>query len=289
MQGDRSGRAWARRALAARLRRVAGEGSWRLAYQPVVELASGRTVGAEALLRWPEDVRGEVEAGRFIPLSEELGLISALGAWVVAELSRRCASWRAEGLLDAMTTLTFNLSPSELWHPALMDRLASLQDATGRGDLLVAEITESSLSMDPARACAILQDIRELGIRVALDDFGTGYSSLARLQHLPIDVLKIDRSFLDGVEHDPRARSIVSAMIRLALGLDIVPLAEGIETGAQLRFVSDQGCPLGQGFLFDPAISAVSFAEGMLLGYPGFFGHPSEGAIHEGVGVAVVR
>ena len=188
-----------------------------------------------------------------------------------------------------MTTLTFNLSPSELWHSALMDRLASLRDATGRGDLLVAEITESSLSMDPARACAILQGIRELGIRVALDDFGTGYSSLARLQHLPIDVLNIDRSFLDGVEQDPRARSIVSAMLRLALGLDIVPLAEGIETQAQLRFVTDQGCTLGQGFLFGPAIPAGSFAEGMLLGPPRFCGHPSEGAIHEGVGVAVVR
>jgi EAL domain-containing protein (putative c-di-GMP-specific phosphodiesterase class I) len=273
----------------ARLRRVAGEGSWRLAYQPVVELATGRTVGAEALLRWPEDPRGQVEPSRFIPLAEDLGLAPALGAWVVAELSRRCRSWRADGLLDAMTTLTFNLSPSELWHPALKDRLAALRDAAGRGDLLVAEITESSLSMDPARACLTLQDIRELGIRVALDDFGTGYSSLARLQHLPIDVLKIDRSFLDGVELDPRARSIVTAMIRLALGLDIVPLAEGIETDAQLRFVTEQGCTLGQGFLFDPAIPAGRFAAGMSLGSPGFCGHPSEGAFHEGVGVAVVR
>ena len=247
--------------LASRLRRATREGAWRLAYQPIVELVLGRTVGAESLLRWPDDGQGEVEPSRFIPMAEELGLISALGSWVIGELTERCRQWGAAGVLDQMTALSFNLSPRELWHPALMDRLSSLRDVTGRDDLLVIEITESSLTMDPARVLDTLKEIKDLGIRVALDDFGTGYSSLSRLQHLPIDVLKIDRSFLADVAHDASARAIVRSMIRLTHSLGMVPLAEGIETQEQLAFVTDHGCALAQGYLFGKAVPATSFVE----------------------------
>ena len=245
--------------LASRLRRAVREESWQLAYQPIVELVLGRIVGAEALLRWPDDGQGEIEPGRFIPMAEELGLISALGGWVITELTERCRQWRAAGVLDAMTALTFNLSPRELWHPALMERLSTLRAVTGREDLLVAEITESSLTMDPMRVEATLAEIRNLGIRVALDDFGTGYSSLSRLKRLPIDVLKIDRSFIADVEHDASARAIVRSMIRLTHSLGMVPLAEGIETEGQLAFVTDHGCALAQGYLFSPAVPAEAF------------------------------
>jgi diguanylate cyclase (GGDEF)-like protein/PAS domain S-box-containing protein len=249
--------------LASRLRRAAREGSWQLAYQPIVELVLGRTVGAESLLRWPDDGLGEIDPGRFIPMAEELGLISTLGGWVITELTERCRQWEAEGVLNQMTALSFNLSPRELWHPALMERLAALRDATGRNDLLVIEITESSLTMDPVRVKTILREIRDLGIRVALDDFGTGYSSLSRLQHLPIDVLKIDRTFVQDVAHDASARSIVRSMIRLTHSLGMVPLAEGIETVEQLGFITDHGCALAQGYLFGRAMPADVFTAGL--------------------------
>ena len=245
--------------LASRLRRAARDASWQLAYQPIVELVLGRTVGAESLLRWPDDGQGEIDPARFIPMAEELGLISALGGWVIAELTERCRQWGAAGVLDEMTALSFNLSPRELWHPALMERLSALRDVTGRDDLLVIEITESSLTMDPVRAQETLEEIRGLGIRVALDDFGTGYSSLSRLQHLPIDVLKIDRAFLVDVATDASARAIVRSMIRLTHSLGMVPLAEGIETHEQLEFVTDHGCVLAQGFLFGKAVPADAF------------------------------
>lgn len=245
--------------LASRLRRAARDEAWQLAYQPIVELVLGRTVGAESLLRWPDDGQGEVDPGRFIPMAEEMGLISALGGWVIAELTERCRKWSAEGVLDQMTALSFNLSPRELWHPALMERLSNLRDVTGRNDLLVIEITESSLTMDPVRVESTLKEVRELGIRVALDDFGTGYSSLSRLKRLPIDVLKIDRTFLVDVETDASARAIVRSMIRLTHSLGMVPLAEGIETQGQLEFVTDHGCALAQGYLFGRAVPADTF------------------------------
>ena len=241
--------------LASSLRRAARDGSWTLAHQPIVELVLGRAIGAESLLRWHDPVHGDVEPRRFIAMAEELGLISNLGAWVIERLTTLCRTWADAGVLDEMRMLTYNLSPRELWHPALMDRLEELRDAAGRDGLIAVEITESSLMMDPARASSTLRDIRDLGIRIALDDFGTGYSSLSRLQSLPIDLVKIDRTFLGDV-NDPSARSIVQAMIRLANALEMVTVAEGIETMEQLRFVTDLGCPLAQGRLFSDAIPA---------------------------------
>jgi diguanylate cyclase (GGDEF)-like protein/PAS domain S-box-containing protein len=245
--------------MASRLRKTANDGAWELHYQPIVELVTGATVGAEALLRWNDPVHGSVEPGVFIPLAEELGLISSVGTWVVDELTRQCASWRDQGLLDQLSCVTFNVSPRELWHPALAERLDRLVAAVGRPDLLVLEITESALGMDPERAQAVLQDLRRRGVRIALDDFGTGFSSLARLRSLPIDVVKIDRGFLQDIEFDTSARSVLRSIIRLALSLGMVPLAEGVETVDQLEYVAQEGCPLVQGHLFRPAIDAASF------------------------------
>jgi diguanylate cyclase (GGDEF)-like protein/PAS domain S-box-containing protein len=245
--------------LASRLRRAAGEGAWELHYQPIIELVTGATVGAEALLRWNDPVHGSVEPSVFIPMAEELGLISTVGGWVVDELTRQCTLWREEGLLDRLSCVTFNVSPRELWHPALAARLEGLVAAVGRPDVLVLEITESALGMDPGRAQAVLQDIRRRGVRIALDDFGTGFSSLARLRSLPIDVVKIDRGFVQDVEADPSARSVLRSVIRLALSLGMVPLAEGVETPAQLDYVMQEGCPLVQGHLFRPAIAPDEF------------------------------
>ena len=247
--------------LASRLRRAASEGAWELHYQPIVELVTGATVGAEALLRWNDPVHGQVEPNVFIPMAEELGLISTVGGWVVDELTRQCSLWREAGLLDRLSCVTFNVSPRELWHPALTERLDRLVAAVGRPDLLVLEITESALGMDPERAQAVLQDLRRRGVRIALDDFGTGFSSLTRLRNLPIDIVKIDRGFLEDVETDASARSVLRSVIRLALSLGMVPLAEGVETIDQLEYVTQEGCPLVQGHLFRPAIDAASFTD----------------------------
>jgi len=247
--------------MTSRLRKAANDGTWELHYQPIIELVTGATVGAEALLRWDDPVLGSVEPSVFIPMAEELGLISSVGSWVVDELTRQCSMWREEGLLDRLSCVTFNVSPRELWHPALAERLGRLVMAVGRPDLLVLEITESALGMDPDRAQAILQDLRRRGVRIALDDFGTGFSSLTRLRSLPIDIVKIDRGFLQDIEADVSARSVLRSVIRLALSLGMVPLAEGVETIDQLEYVTREGCPLVQGHLFRPAIDARAFTD----------------------------
>jgi EAL domain-containing protein (putative c-di-GMP-specific phosphodiesterase class I) len=193
-------------------------------------------------------------------MAEELGLISELSGWMIERLTRCCEEWHERGVLASMTVLSCNLSPRELWHPSLLDRVARLRAAARRDGLIVVEITESSLMMDPARAKETLEQVRELGIRVALDDFGTGFSSLSRLQTLPIDIVKIDRTFLGEID-DPSARAVVQAMIRLSSALGMVAVAEGIETVDQLRWVRELGCSLAQGFLFGEAVPADEFAD----------------------------
>ena len=247
-------------ALASDLRRAARDGAWALMHQPIVELVTGRSVGGEALLRWPDPDHRDVEPRRFIAIAEELGLISDLSGWMIERLARSCDEWHERGMLHDMSVLSCNLSPRELWHPSLLDRLARLRDAARRDGLIVVEITESSLMMDPARAKEMLERVRGLGIRIALDDFGTGFSSLSRLQSLPIDIVKIDRTFLGDIG-DPSAGAIVQAMIRLTSALGMVAIAEGIETVDQLRWVRDLGCSLAQGFLFSEAVPADEFAE----------------------------
>jgi EAL domain-containing protein (putative c-di-GMP-specific phosphodiesterase class I) len=177
-----------------------------------------------------------------------MGLISTIGSWIVGELETQLRAWRADGTLEHLATVTTNVSPRQLWHPALLEMFGRLVDAAGRRDLIVLEITESALGMDPGRALTTLEEVRALGARVALDDFGTGYSSLSRLRSLPIDIVKIDRSFMEDIDVDPSARSVLKSMIRLIGSLEMVPLVEGIETAAQLEFVRDEGCVLAQGY-----------------------------------------
>jgi len=245
--------------LASALRRAPRDGSLALRYQPIVELVSDRTVGAESLIRWsgPE---GWMEAGGFIPLAEDIGLISQIGEWVLGELRRQCVEWHRQGLFDAIGFLSFNLSPRELWHPSLLRSLAALVEVVGKPKVLTLEVTESAIGMDPDRAAETLGAASEMGYLIALDDFGTGYSSLSRLRSLPIDVVKIDRTFLDGAEDDRRARSLLRSTVRLANGLGMVPLVEGVETPAQRDAVVAAGCTLAQGHLFAAAVDADAFA-----------------------------
>jgi EAL domain-containing protein (putative c-di-GMP-specific phosphodiesterase class I) len=211
-------------------------------------------VGVEALLRWADPNGGLVPPGDFIPLAEEMGLIEVIGDWVVEELTRQDGFWRAEGL---DLELSFNLSPRQLWQPDVAEKILTRLEAGGvEPTRVVVEITESTAMTDPDRTQRILWDLHSRGLRLAIDDFGTGYSSLSRLKHLPVDILKVDRSFVRDVAEDHEAGSMVRAIIQLADGLGMTPLAEGIETFDEWRFLLGHGCRLGQGYFFARPVPA---------------------------------
>jgi diguanylate cyclase (GGDEF)-like protein/PAS domain S-box-containing protein len=250
-----------------RLRKAVESQRWTLYYQPVVELSSGRMVGVEALIRWIEPDGTMVPPSDFIPLAEELGLIEAIGDWVVRELVHQVRAWH-ELAIDL--EVGFNLSPRQFWQPDLAERIVG-QIATGGIDAsrVMVEVTESSAMMDPDRAQAILDELHRAGLAIAIDDFGTGYSSLSRLRDMPVKVLKIDRSFVRDVHADPAAASIVSAFLELARGLGISTLAEGIETEEELAFLRERGCAYGQGFLFSRPVPPEEIIAYTFGGIPG--------------------
>jgi diguanylate cyclase (GGDEF)-like protein/PAS domain S-box-containing protein len=247
-----------------RLRRAVELRHWMLHYQPIVDLATGGMVGVEALLRW-RDPDGEViPPNEFIPLAEELGLIETISGWVVEELVRQDQAWRAEGI---DVEVGFNLSSRQLWQPDLAETIVSkLAAGNTEPNRVVVEITETSAMRDPDRAQWVLWELHDAGLRLAIDDFGTGYSSLWRLRALPVDVLKIDRSFVSGVDGEPQSASIVRAFIQLAHALGKQTLAEGIETEGERRFLVDQGCLLGQGYLFSRPVPPEEITRRVLAG-----------------------
>jgi diguanylate cyclase (GGDEF)-like protein/PAS domain S-box-containing protein len=252
---DETAETLGRLSLSTRLRKAVENQHWELHYQPVVDLADASVVGAEALIRWNDPTGGLVPPGDFIPLAEEMGLIEVIGDWVVEEMARQDAEWRAEGL---DLELSFNLSPRQLWQPDIATRILSRLDEGGVDPTkIVVEVTESTAMTDPDRTLRILLDLHARGLRIAIDDFGTGYSSLSRLKHMPVDILKIDRSFVREVNADAQAGSMVQAIIQLANGLGMTPLAEGIETEAEWKFLADRGCRLAQGFYFCRPVPAA--------------------------------
>jgi diguanylate cyclase (GGDEF)-like protein/PAS domain S-box-containing protein len=252
-----------------RLRKAVESQRWALHYQPVLELATGRMVGVEALIRWIEPDGTMVPPIEFIPLAEELGLIELIGDWVVRELVYQAQAWRE---LDIDLEIGFNLSPRQFWQPDLPERILSrIIDGGIDPSRVVVEITETSAMMDPDRAQEILWQLDKGGLKIAIDDFGTGYSSLSRLREMPVSVLKIDRSFVSHADTDRQSASIVSAFLELARGLDMTTLAEGIETEAELAFLKHRGCQLGQGFLFSkpvPPEEIIAYALGGLPNAP---------------------
>ncbi|MDP9295616.1 MAG: bifunctional diguanylate cyclase/phosphodiesterase, partial [Actinomycetota bacterium] len=243
-----------RLSFSTRLRKAVESRHWVLHYQPVVDLTRGDMVGVEALLRWQDPNGGLIPPGEFIPLAEEMGLIEVIGDWVLEEMCRQDQEWRSDGLNLEMS---FNLSPRQLWHPDVVEKIVRPLEASGTDpSSIVIEITESTAMTDPERTQRILWELHAKGFRIALDDFGTGYSSLSRLKHLPVDILKIDRSFVRDVAADPEAGSMVRAIIQLAHGLGMSPLAEGVETEQEWRFLTDHGCRLGQGYHFSRPVPA---------------------------------
>jgi diguanylate cyclase (GGDEF)-like protein/PAS domain S-box-containing protein len=232
-------------AMTGRLRRAIEDGRLVLHYQPLVDLESGAIVGVEALVRWQDGIR-LVMPGDFIPLAERTGLIGPMSKWVIAEACRQNRAWRDAGI-DLYVSV--NLPPT-FWEPAAMGEVVETIESYGLPlDRMMIEITESAFMNAPHRNEPVLAEIHGRGLRLAIDDFGTGYSSLGRLTQMAVTTLKIERSFIADLSED-HARVLVSTMIRMAEGLGLQPLAEGIETEEQRTFLLEQGCPLGQGYLF---------------------------------------
>ena len=239
--------------MAGRLRRAVERSQLTLHYQPLVALESGEIVGAEALLRWFDDDRGLVMPGDFIPLAERTGLIGPISEWVIEEACRQSAQWRSQGL-DLYVSVNL---PAVFWQPTAMRQvLATIERFGLSADRMMVEITESTVMADTLRSEPIIAELHERGLRLAIDDFGTGHSSLSRLNQMLVTTLKIDRSFIADLPHDASAAVLVSTIIQLARNLGLHPLAEGIETEEQRRFLVEHGCPLGQGFLFSRAVPA---------------------------------
>jgi diguanylate cyclase (GGDEF)-like protein/PAS domain S-box-containing protein len=244
-----------RLSMTSRLRRAVAEEHWVLHYQPILDLSDGHVVGVEALVRWQDPNGGLVAPGEFIPLAEELGLIEAIGDWVIDEMAQQQAAWTSQGL---DLEVSFNLSPRQMWSAQLAEKVLGKISAAGVDPgKIVVEITESTAMADPDRTLKILSELHAWGLTLAIDDFGTGYSSLARLKHMPVDILKIDQAFVRNVDRDIGLAGMVRAMIQLAQSLNMVPLAEGIETQGELIFLRANGCRLAQGFLFARPVPAA--------------------------------
>ena len=236
--------------LEAALRQAVPQGQLQLVYQPKVDLAEGRVTGFEALARWTHPHHGAVEPARFIPLAEESGLISEIGEWVLREACSQLGRWRRESDEARGLRVWVNVSARQLTEPRLP---AVVQDALEGAGLepsaLGLEITESAVADEGLSLDALLR-LKAIGVRIALDDFGTGYSSLARLKNLPVDVIKIDRSFVSGLTFSPQDRGIVRSIIELSAALGISNVAEGVETAEQRAVLHELGCRYGQGYLF---------------------------------------
>jgi diguanylate cyclase (GGDEF)-like protein len=240
-----------------RLRRAVERDELVLHYQPVMDLDAGRMVGVEALVRWQDAEHGLVQPGEFIPVAERIGMIGPISQWVVERACRQAHEWRTAGL-DLQVAI--NLPPI-LWQPSMLRRLTRTAQTFGiAARQLMIEITESAAMTDPDRTTGILRELHERGFGVAIDDFGTGYSSLSRLKQMPVTTIKIDRSFIRDLPGDPHSATMVAAIIGLAHTLGLVPLAEGIETPEQLRFLTERGCPLGQGYHFSRPVPAGEIA-----------------------------
>jgi diguanylate cyclase (GGDEF)-like protein/PAS domain S-box-containing protein len=250
--------------LKADLEEAIAAGQFELHYQPIVDLRGGRLVGLEALVRWRHPERGLVAPAEFIPAAEESGLIIPLGRFVLETACRQMTAWDAAGLATERLGLSVNVSTHQLEDPGFPETLhAVLAESRFEAPRLTLEITESALMDDIDASAATLQHLKTLGLRLAIDDFGTGYSSLSYLERLPIDVLKIDRSFIAALRHGSEVPVLVRSIIKLGQTLRMDVLAEGIEREEQLVRLRELGCRLGQGFYFSPPVPA-SGAEAVL-------------------------
>lgn len=231
-----------------------------IAWQPIVNMTTGVVVGAEALVRWDHPVRGVISPGAFIPVAEETGMISPIGDRVVEVAIASIGRWRAEGQVADDFGISINISPHQFGTMGLVERIAGLLDAHDvPAKCIHLEITENVVLRNAERTLPIFAELKRLGVGLYLDDFGTGYSSMSYLTRLPLDVMKIDRSFVARATEQPIEREVVRAIVGLTHALGLTPIAEGVETPEQVRLMGELGCELAQGFHFARPMHEVEF------------------------------
>jgi diguanylate cyclase (GGDEF)-like protein len=256
---DRSARAASanHHELVQRLRAALRLGQFRLRYQPLVSTNDGHMVGVEALIRWEDPLRGQVQPDEFIPLLEESGLIVPVGAWVLEEACRQLAIWRRAGQAAAELSVSVNVAPRQLMQADFAATVARALELSGANPRqLCLEVTEAALIEDIDAARRELGKLRELGVRLAVDDYGTGYASVGYVRQLPLDVVKIDKCFVQGLMAGAEDAAIAQAIIKMAHALGLTTVAEGVETGEVLARLQSLGCDLVQGYYFAAPLSA---------------------------------
>ncbi len=245
-------------ALRDELRLALDQGQLEVYYQPIVDAGSGEVASAEALLRWHHPQRGLLSPSHFIEVAENSGLIGEIGSWVVREALDTAAAWQAE--VDFAVTMHVNVSAHQLRMDTFVDEIRTLVEQSGLpSGVLDLEVTESVLLEDAERAETLLAELQAIGVRIALDDFGTGFSSLSYLKRLPVDMIKIDKSFIDEIPVNVRDCALVDAVLTLGERLDHAIVAEGVESEQQRDWLVNHGCRYLQGYLFSPAVARVDF------------------------------
>jgi EAL domain-containing protein (putative c-di-GMP-specific phosphodiesterase class I) len=245
--------------LEADLRRAIERGEFVVHYQPQLKLQTGRIKGWEALVRWRHPERGLIPSAAFLSIAEETGLITQIGSLVLEEACRQAKEWQEyHPSADSPLEMSVNISARQFQRPdKLVQEVAQILEKTGlTPSSLVLEITESMIMGDAEHNVDVLGRLKDLGVRIAVDDFGTGYSNLGYLRRFPVDTLKVDKSFVDGLGRNPEETAIVEAVISLARALGLSTVAEGIETTEQLDQLRTLGCELGQGFYFSKPLPA---------------------------------
>jgi EAL domain-containing protein (putative c-di-GMP-specific phosphodiesterase class I) len=245
------------------------EGHFLLQYQPIVDLGTDEAVGVEALVRWHHPQRGVIAPDQFIEVAEESGLIVPMGRWVLDQALHTVAQWRRLLPRTRQPYVSVNVSVRQFRQAGFVGQVRAALDYAGvPPQALMLEITETLLMGDDEQIWAELSELQELGVRVAIDDFGTGYSSLGYLRQRPIDVLKIDKSFIDDIVADGQQHALVSGIISLAHTLNLTVIAEGIETPRQLEELARLGCPLGQGYLYSSPMGSTEALTWMTSSQP---------------------
>jgi len=258
-KADMNVKAVERQSVEGSLRRALERQEFLLHYQPKVNLDTGEITGVEALIRWQQPDRGLVLPSQFVPIAEDCGLIIQIGHWVLREACRQARAWQNAGLRPL--PIAVNVSAVEFREKGFVEGVRAILSETGlEARYLELELTEGVLMEDAESTASVLQELKRMGVHLAVDDFGTGYSSLSYLRQFPIDILKIDQSFVHQITADPNVSSIVSAIIHMGKSLNHAVIAEGIETQEQRAYLQTQRCAEGQGFLFSRPLGAAQFA-----------------------------
>jgi EAL domain-containing protein (putative c-di-GMP-specific phosphodiesterase class I) len=248
------------------LRKAIIQNQFEIYYQPKIDVQTRDIIGAEALLRWFHPQKGFISPGIFIPIAEESGLITTIDAWILDQVCQQIKSWQAENIF---VSIAVNLSGVNFQDVGLCDRVATiLQRHHIDPQYIELEVTETALIQNPEQTGKILQQLKNLGIKLALDDFGTGYSSLNYLRNFPFDHIKLDRSFVERVDEQTKNATILNAMILLAHGLDLHVVGEGVEREAEYDFLKQNHCDALQGYLFSPPVNVHEFKKLLLKVIP---------------------